>query len=428
MVKPIVVVVGAQYGSESKGVVVGHLALERNIDICVRTGSINAGHTVYYKGVAYKMQQIPVAWVNPHTKLVIGAGTYISPEILEREIEMINEATGQDVRTRLFIDKRCGMHLPEHHHQEQGLHERMGSTGEGVAAAIIDKMGRRFEYKRFGDMKEYIADNRLLCLDTVSMLHMAYDNGQSIMIEGTQGTLLDFHLGHYPYVTSRQTIAANWAAEAGLSPSMKYEVIMVVRAYPIRVAGNSGPFPKEISWSKLARDINARMVSKGLPVRVKEEAIAEYEDALSRRAKELGLPSASPEEWGANDRKVYGPALSTLHKTVLESLDEATLSELKKLFEFTTVTKKLRRIAELSYEELEMSAMLNRPAKIVLNFLNYKFPELWGANSWEEITSKDSDGEYAKFIKSVEDATHSSVAYVNVQPAGLIKVPSHEDN
>src|SRR3990167_930022 len=257
MKRSIKVVVGAQYGSEAKGEFVGHLAKELGGGVAVRTGSINAGHTVYYKGLPYKMQQLPTAWVEPDFKLIIGAGAYISPEILDREVEMI-ERVMPGVRNRLFIDHCAGLHLPRHHEEEKGLHERMGSTGEGCMAAIVDKMKRGFEYKRFSE-SEYAVKYEACLADTTELLRSAYNGGEYIILEGTQGTMLDLHFGLYPYVTSRQTIAANWVTEAGLPPSYEYEVALVARTYPIRVAGNSGPLPYETSWEELTSQVNVKL-------------------------------------------------------------------------------------------------------------------------------------------------------------------------
>jgi adenylosuccinate synthase len=52
-------------------------------------------------------------------------------------------------------------------------------------------------------------------------------------------------------VTSRDTTAAAFLAEAGLSPIDVDEVVLTIRAFPIRVAGNSGPLVDEIDWEKV---------------------------------------------------------------------------------------------------------------------------------------------------------------------------------
>lgn len=419
--KPILLVVGGSYGSEAKGTVVGHLVKERNVEYAVRTGAVNAGHSVPYKGKTYKNQLIPVAWVNPNTKLVIGAGAYVHPEILAKEVMMINDATGEDVKKRLYIDERAGIHLDIHHdaEREDKLHEKMGSTGEGCMEAAIDKMRRDSSYELFSQSKS--ADGYQI-VDTVKMLNHAYDDGKQILIEGTQGTMLDFHLGHYPFVTSRQTFASNWITEAGLSPILQYEIIMVVRTFPIRVAGNSGPLPMEISWVKLANEINAKLRAKGKKEIVSDIAIREFKKAELRAMEELNLPNKPTEHWSPKMRHDNAEALSKLHQKALSLLSQATLDELKNLFELTTVTKKLRRIARLDLGELKYATMLNRPTSIALTFLNYVFPELQDAESWDEIKRRPNADAYAQYLREIELAAGVPIKYVNVSPLGIIKV------
>ncbi len=46
---PCSVIVGAFWGDEGKGKIISYLALKDNLDFCVRTGSVNAAHTVWRK-------------------------------------------------------------------------------------------------------------------------------------------------------------------------------------------------------------------------------------------------------------------------------------------------------------------------------------------------------------------------------------------
>jgi adenylosuccinate synthase len=79
--------------------------------------------------------------------------------------------------------------------------------------------------------------------------------GGSVLIEGTQGYGLGQHAGHYPYVTSSDCTAIDFLAMAGVSPWLvmpkELAVWVVFRAYPIRVAGNSGPLYAETTWADL---------------------------------------------------------------------------------------------------------------------------------------------------------------------------------
>lgn len=427
-IKPIIIIQGGNYGSEAKGAIADYLSDARQVDYSVRTGSINAGHTVYYKGKSYKMQMVPVGWVNLKTKLVIGAGAYVHPGILDREVGWIAEATGEGiegVKKRLFIDFRAGLHTDAHHAIETGskLHERMGSTGEGVAEAIIDKMHRTFEYKRFGE-SEYAKGYQIA--DTVCMLHDGYDAGEQILLEGTQGTMLDLHLGHYPYVTSRQVSAAAWATEAGLSPSMQYETVLVVRTYPIRVAGNSGPFVDETCFENVTRVVNEKRKAAGMEPIVKEEAIQEYENKLAEVVKEWELPSTTPHFWSAEQRKENAEKLSGLHKEVFKRLTPEVMAEISKFFEFTTVTRKLRRIANLNPNELAYAAMINRPDAIAVTFFNYVFPETEKFTKWEDFKKAPNWPKYQNYLKFIQETTKAPVKWLNVEPVEMIEVNVHD--
>lgn len=376
--KPILIVQGGQYGSEAKGLITAKLTHDRRVDVAIRTGTVNAGHTVYYKGRAYAMQQLPVAWVRSDCKLVLGPGAYIHPEILQREIDWVNEAMpDSDVRDRLFLDHNCGLHLPIHTHKsaESGRHHKMGATGKGSSEAVVDKiMGRGLD--RVNLFEGYAEDPKLQFVDTASLVNLWFDQGQQLLIEGTQGTLLDLHLGPYPFTTHKQTQAANWMAEAGLSCTLPTELVLVMRTFPIRVAGNSGPLPQEVSWGQLARWINTKLKAAGKTDLVNMQAIAAFESFVSHATGMLGDPAF----WDSKTRAANQRLASEVHGQAWRSLPEHYRIELAKLFEMTTVTKKLRRIAQWNWEDAYRSVMLNRPSSIALTFLNYEFPSVWGVD------------------------------------------------
>jgi adenylosuccinate synthase len=88
--------------------------------------------------------------------------------------------------------------------------------------------------------------------DTVKYLNGFIDNNEPILLEGTQGALLSLHHGYRKKTTSRDTNASNWCADAGISPLAVRDVYGVTRAFPIRVAGNSGPTSgQEITWEEI---------------------------------------------------------------------------------------------------------------------------------------------------------------------------------
>ena len=93
-------------------------------------------------------------------------------------------------------------------------------------------------------------------IETVApLLHHALDDGGDVIVEGTQGFALSLmHTDKdYPFVTSRDTTAAGFAMEVGLSPRLISNIVMVLRTFPIRVGGACGPVSVEMSWDEIAR-------------------------------------------------------------------------------------------------------------------------------------------------------------------------------
>jgi adenylosuccinate synthase len=85
--------------------------------------------------------------------------------------------------------------------------------------------------------KHRIADARLL-------LNAALEAGETVLLEGSQGTLLDVDHGTYPYVTSSNPTAGGAAVGSGIGPTRITTVLGILKAYTTRVG--SGPFPTEL--------------------------------------------------------------------------------------------------------------------------------------------------------------------------------------
>jgi adenylosuccinate synthase len=80
--------------------------------------------------------------------------------------------------------------------------------------------------------------------DTVLLLDNALKAGKRVLLEGSQGTLLDVDHGTYPFVTSSNTICAGACNGLGIAPNRIGNVIGIFKAYCTRVG--SGPFPTEL--------------------------------------------------------------------------------------------------------------------------------------------------------------------------------------
>lgn len=251
----VTAVIGAQYGSEGKGKVIEHLAHE--YDVFVRVGGPNAGHVIYYNGERFTMRSVPCGWINMNAKLMIGAGAVINIDLLFEEIKKL-EQYDPIIRKRLYIDKHAMVITNEHMDNEKEMMSRIGSTGQGVGEARIERIRRTAKLaKDYKILRPFIAD--------VSKLLDLY-KGFNILLEGTQGTHLSLYHGQYPYVTSHDANVAQLLADVGIAPKNLNKVIVVIRAYPIRVGGKSGPMHREVSFplleSRIGKQIERTSVTK----------------------------------------------------------------------------------------------------------------------------------------------------------------------
>lgn len=237
----VTVVVGGQFGSEGKGKICAHLAMTDNVDYMIRCGGPNSGHTVDVGGKRFQLRQVPAGFINPHTRLLIAPGALINPKVFLEEIELC----GLD-RTRIGIDRNAGVIEDADLENERSLDlsGRLGSTGSGMGSAVGRRVLRERDFrlaKSHPALKKFITSVR-------DELRVAVQHEQSIVVEGTQGFGLSlYHAEKWPFRTSRDTTAHSFLGEVGLGVR-NFEVIMAIRTYPIRVAGTSGPLPKEVTW------------------------------------------------------------------------------------------------------------------------------------------------------------------------------------
>jgi len=241
----VTIVVGAQYGGEGKGKIVAYLALRDNPDYVVRCGGPNSGHTVYHENQIYKLRMLPAGFVNPRSRLLLAPGCVINPQILLQEVEL----AGIDPR-RLGVDRNAIIITDRDAQKEYdlGLRTRIGSTLSGTGLGVINRILRDGSARLASESPELSS----FITDVSAEINAGIDIGQSCIIEGTQGFGLSlYHTSCYPYATSRDTTAAAFISEVGLSPLAVTSIIMAVRTFPIRVEGNSGPLENEITWQEL---------------------------------------------------------------------------------------------------------------------------------------------------------------------------------
>lgn len=294
----VLAVVGGQYGSEGKGVVVQHIA--NRYQNHIRVGGSNAGHSITHLGRIWKMQSVPCGWVNSNATLWLGRGMLIDLENLQQEIEAIREVDPSIIE-RIRIDPLAGVMDERHKYEEGGvegeMHRRIGSTGKGVGAARHGRMRRDpSEFRLFKDAcasfgNRFWDGKELIWPDTPRLLMHEIEAGRSVLLEGTQGSGLSLIHGPWPYVTSADTNAAQLAADVGLPPRVVNRTCMVVRSHPIRVAGNSGPMYNEITWEEMSRRLG-KSVTEQTTVTKKTRRIGEWDEQLVADSVVLNAPTS----------------------------------------------------------------------------------------------------------------------------------------
>jgi len=240
---PCLVTVGGFFGDEGKGKIVAYLANRDNPSIAVRGGvGPNAGHTFAFKGKEYKVRMLPSAALNPTTRLLIGAGVLVNPQILLNEIAMFNA----DDRT--YVDAQCGIIEQSHidrDNSEDHLKSKVGTTGTGTGPANADRALRTLKLAR--DVPEL----SLYIEDVSNSVNYALEAREKVLVEGTQGTYLSLFHGGYPYVTSKDVTASGICSDVGIGPKRVDDVLAVFKAYVTRVGG--GPLENELSEEEAKR-------------------------------------------------------------------------------------------------------------------------------------------------------------------------------
>jgi adenylosuccinate synthase len=244
---PATIVVGGQYGSEGKGKVVALLARESASPWLVRCGGPNSGHTVTIGGEDVVLRQVPSCSEPHRATFCIAAGCVVETDLLIDELDRL----GID-STRIVVDPRAVLVTENDRCAERSALTGIASTCSGTGAALIRRMSRSPSVPLAKDSQSL--RERCRVEPVAPLLHQVVDDGGDVIVEGTQGFALSLlHGPDYPYVTSRDTTAAGFAMEVGLSPRLIDRIVMVIRTFPIRVGGSSGPFANETTWEAIRK-------------------------------------------------------------------------------------------------------------------------------------------------------------------------------
>ena len=323
-IMPATIVVGGQYGSEGKGKVVALLANRVESPWLVRCGGPNSGHTVTIGGKDVILRQVPCCTEPKRATFCLAAGCAIDERVLVRELDLLS--IEQD---RIIVDPRAVIVTDQDREDERLELGHIASTCSGTGAASMRRMSRRSDVP-LAQGSDVLA--RRCRVETLApLLHRVLDHEGDVVLEGTQGFALSLlHGPDYPYVTSRDTTAAGFASEVGLSPLLVTKIVVVVRTFPIRVGGPSGPFAGEISWKEIAE------VS--------------------------GAPAVVPE--------------------------------------YTSVTKRLRRVARFDMGAVKLACRYNRPTSLAVMGLDRIEYQNTGVTDFEKLTTRARE-----FLNEIEQAT-----------------------
>lgn len=250
MAGKIQVIVGGQFGSEGKGHCAAELAVREGEMLAVRTGGPNAGHTAWSSGSKeeFKLRQLPVAAVvNRDAMVAIAARSLVQLDLVMQEVEL----TGVP---QVLIDQSATLLEYAHIAVEEGDEAlAWGSTRKGIGAARMDRLHRTA--RTFAHVADQLPTEKLLECDVAKLAATYLANGKTVQIEAAQGYGLGLHTEFYPKTTSADCRAIDALADVGISPwafpDAELEIWVVVRPYPIRVAGDSGPLKFETSWQAL---------------------------------------------------------------------------------------------------------------------------------------------------------------------------------
>ncbi|PLX98853.1 MAG: adenylosuccinate synthase [Desulfuromonas sp.] len=414
-----VVIVGAQWGDEGKGKVVD-IYTEHAREVVRYQGGNNAGHTLVVGDEKIILHLIPSGILHEGKRCVIGNGVVLDPKVFIQEIEGLKKRGYFQDDAQMVVDGNVHIIMPYHKAIDIARENRKGSrkigtTGRGIGPVYEDKIGRRgirlsdlvdpeifkhklsevlpeknfFLEKYLGEapldeqeiIDEYLEYGRILkpYLGNVShMLTKCIKEGDNILFEGAQGSLLDIDHGTYPYVTSSSTLAGGACTGTGVGPRFLDEVIGISKAYVTRVG--EGPFPTELH--------------------------DEMGDTLRKAGNEFGSTTGRPRRTGWLDVVALREAVR------LNGMTGLAITKMDVLNELETI----RVCTAYSYQGEMLNDFPRDPE--VLAECTPVYEELPG---WQsdicDITAYDALPENARaYLKQIEEWVECPVALVSVGP------------
>jgi len=301
------VVTDLQFGSTGKGQVVASLVHTHpdRYRFILKNGVAQAGHTVAWQDsdapvdaptqraigehalILHYLPSLFYAWrefwervkENPPV-LVLGPATILDPNTFINELKQIHRAVLSHFQSlpfdqwpRFTLLLASTIKVVDHSilkDYEKGLVERIGSTGTGVGSArarvilrealtLLEVLtqDREDQPESHRELKRLLSSQKLTpfrfqLIDYHTWIQGVLMNPDiRLLIEGTQGYGLSLHGRYYPYATSTQITTSSLLGDLFIPPQAIDRVIGVMRTWPIRVGGNSGPMRMEVDWNIL---------------------------------------------------------------------------------------------------------------------------------------------------------------------------------
>ncbi|QNG20094.1 adenylosuccinate synthase [Rhodococcus triatomae] len=415
---PAIVLIGAQWGDEGKGKATDLLG--GRLQWVVRyQGGNNAGHTVVLpNGDKFALHLIPSGILTPGVTNVIGNGVVVDPGVLLTELSGLEERGIDTGGLLLSADAHLIMpyHVAIDKVTERFLGARkIGTTGRGIGPCYQDKIARvgvrvadvldekiltqkveaALEFKnqvlakiynrkaldpqqvveevlgQAEGFKHRIADTRL-------QLNQALERGEIVLLEGSQGTLLDVDHGTYPYVTSSNPTSGGASVGSGIGPTRITTVLGILKAYTTRVG--SGPFPTEL--------------------------FDDHGEYLAKQGGEVGVTTGRARRTGWFD------AVIARYATRVNGITDYFLTKLDVLSSLDTIPICVAyEVDGVRYDEMPMSQTEVHHAKPIYEEMPGWWEDISGARTFEDLPVNAQN-----YVLRLEELSGAFISCIGVGP------------
>ncbi|WP_432822964.1 adenylosuccinate synthase [Trichloromonas sp.] len=414
-----VIIVGAQWGDEGKGKVVD-IYTEYAKDVVRYQGGNNAGHTLVVGNEKTVLHLIPSGILHEGKRCIIGNGVVLDPKVFLEEIDKLKKKGYLKNDSQLVVDGNVHIIMPYHKaidiaRESNSGARKIGTTGRGIGPTYEDKVGRRgirfidlirpeifarkvkemLPEKNFllekmlgcptldesAIIEEYSAYGQLLSKylgNASKLLNQSISEGQNILFEGAQGSLLDVDHGTYPYVTSSSTIAGGACTGTGVGPRFIDAVVGISKAYVTRVG--EGPFPTELN--------------------------DEMGEKLRQAGQEFGATTGRPRRCGWFDAVALREAVRTNGMTGLAITKMDVLNDLETIKICTAYSYRGEMLEDFP-QDLEVL----KECKPVYEEVDGWNCDLSKATSFETLPEKAQD-----YLKKLEQVTGCPAVLVSIGP------------